>query len=517
MNRHFLKHPVFLISSTILILLITFGLLFSEQFEDIADALFNWTTTYFGWFYLLAIFAIVVFLLGLAFTSYGSIKLGNENSKPEFSFFSWIGMLFSAGFGAGLVFWGVAEPMSHYFAPPFEGIGSKSEEAARISMGYAFFHQGISQWSVFALMGLAIAFLQFKKKKDGLVSTALTPIIGHNKTVKHSVDILAVISTVMGVATSVGLGVLQMNGGLNIAFNTPQTLIIQMILIVIMAVAYLFSTTTGLKKGIKYLSTLNLGMAIGLLAFVFFTGPTLFILETFTLAIGDFIDHFVSYSLRLEPYVEGKWVKDWTIFYWAWAIAWSPFVGAFVARVSKGRTIREFILGVMIIPPLIAAFWIAVFGGTALYNDMNNGTMIAEAVDQDLTQALFVTFDTLPMTGLLNGFAIILIFTFLVTSADSATYILASMTSGGSSIPPLANKVVWGTIIAATSLALLSGGGLDALQTASLVSALPFTIILVLLIFSILSLLKNEMLPIEERDIQRFEKLQERVEENNND
>lgn len=416
-------------------------------------------------------------------------------------------MLFSAGFGVGLVFWGVAEPMSHFFTSPVPGVVAKTEQAARIAMGYAFFHWGISQWSVFAIVGLIMGFLQYRKKKDGLVSTALEPVTGSNPVVKNAIDSFSVIATVMGIATSLGLGILQINGGLDAVFKTGISFYIQLVIILIIFFAYMLSATTGLDKGIRYLSNLNLVIALILMLFVFVAGPTVFILETFVLALGDYFTNFIQYSLRLQPYLNGTWVQEWTIFYWAWAIAWSPFVGAFVARVSKGRTIREFIVGVMLIPPAIACLWIAIFGGTALWNDLNLQTSIAEAVNVDLTSALFRTYRHLPLTTLLSGLSIFLIFTFLVTSADSATYILASMTTQGSLVPPVFAKLVWGFLMAAISGALLYAGGLEALQTASLISALPFTVILLMLVISLAKLLKKEPVPIRPAELRRFERL----------
>lgn len=510
-NKHIFKNPVFTISSIFILLLVILGATLPKQFGNIAGSLFNFTTTNFGWFYLLAVFIIIIFLAGLAISKYGSIRLGGEDERPEFSFFSWIGMLFSAGFGAGLVFWGVAEPMSHFFNSPIPTVEPQTEATARLAMGYSFFHWGVSQWSVFAIVGLVIGFLQFRKKKDGLISTALEPVTGSNPIVKNSIDSFAVIATVMGIATSIGLGILQMNGGLNVVFGVEKSFTVQLIIIAFMFVAYILSSSTGLNKGIQYLSNLNLIIAIILLVFVFVTGPTVFILETFTLAIGDYFTNFIQYSLRLEPYQQGVWVRDWTIFYWAWAIAWSPFVGAFVARVSRGRTIRQFIAGVMIIPPAIACVWIAVFGGTALYKDLNENAGIAEAVNTDLTLALFETFTHLPFTTAISILSIVLIFTFLVTSADSATYILASMTTKGSLHPTLFPKIIWGVLMSLIAAVLLYAGGLEALQTASLIAALPFTVVLLLLIISIMRLLKHEPLPVRKADIRRFKSLQKEI------
>ena len=506
------KNKVFVISASIIALFVVIGALFPEQFGSVAGTLFGFTTTNFGWFYLLAVFLIILFLIYLAFSKYGKIRLGGEDERPEFNFFTWVGMLFSAGFGAGLVFWGVAEPMSHFFTSPFADTEAQTEPGARLAMAYSFFHWGISQWSVFAMVGLVIGFLQFRKKQNGLVSTALEPVTGTKPAVKGTIDVLAVVATVMGLATSIGLGILQMNGGLNAVFDVPNAFWVQIILIGVMFLAYMLSASTGLSKGIKYLSNLNLSLAILLSLFVFVTGPTVFILETFVLALGDYISNFVQYSLRLQPYQQGVWVKDWTIFYWAWAIAWSPFVGAFVARVSRGRTIREFIAGVMVIPPTIAMIWIAIFGGTALYKDLNENAGIAEAVNTDLTLALFETFSHLPFSTITSLLAILLIFTFLVTSADSATFILASMTSRGSLNPTVPLKLIWGVLMALIAGILLFAGGLEALQTASLISALPFTVILLLLLVAMFKLVRKEKIPISKKEIRRFKEIQQHIE-----
>ncbi|WLR48210.1 BCCT family transporter [Halobacillus litoralis] len=490
-----IKNPVFLISATVITVLVIVGAINPEGFGTVAGTLFDFTTINFGWFYLISVFGFVIFMAALGLSKYGKIKIGPQDSKPEFPFFTWIGMLFSAGFGVGLVFWGVAEPMSHFFETPFSDLDAQTEDAARVAMGYSFFHWGINQWSVFAIVGLLIGFLQFRKDKNGLVSTALEPVLGKSKPVKYTIDSLAVIATVMGIATSLGLGILQMNGGLNAVFGIPNSTSIQLIITGVLLVLYLTSSSTGLEKGIKWLSNLNLALCLVLLLFVFFAGPTVFILNSFTLGIGDYITNFVGYSLRLTPYEGGSWLRDWTIFYWAWVIAWSPFVGAFVARVSRGRTIREFIFGVLIVPPLIACLWIAVFGGTALNSDLNNGTQIAEAVNNDVTVALFEAFEYLPLTGILSFLSILLIATFLITSADSATYILASMTTNGSLTPALAIKVIWGVLMAAIAGVLLVAGGLDALQTASLVSALPFTVIIILFVYAFTKMIRKEPLP----------------------
>ncbi|WP_163971597.1 BCCT family transporter [Oceanobacillus halotolerans] len=499
MERRSYKNAVFYVSATVILLLVLVGAIMPVRFGEVANALFNFTTVNFGWFYLIAVFVFVLFLIGLSISKYGKLRLGPAKSRPEYPFFTWIGMLFSAGFGAGLVFWGVAEPMSHFFITPFPEVAPQSEEAARVAMQYSFFHWGVSQWSVFAIVGLIIAFLQFRQDKRGLISTAIEPVVGLNKVVGNTIDSLAVIATVMGVATSLGLGILQMNGGLKNVFDIPNTIWIQMAIAGIMLVTYLISSSTGLNKGIKWLSNLNLGLCLVLLLFVFFAGPTVFILNSFVLGLGDYLTNFVQYSLRLTPYQGGTWVRDWTIFYWAWAIAWSPFVGAFVARVSRGRTIREFVFGVLVVPPVIACLWIAVFGGTAIFSDLNQGTAIAEAVNEDVAVALFETYGDLPLSTILSLLSILLIYTFLVTSADSATYILGSMSSKGSLNPALFVKILWGILITAIAVVLLLAGGLDALQTASLISALPFTVILLIIVVAFLRMLKKEQAKKEQK------------------
>ncbi|KOY80342.1 BCCT family transporter [Lysinibacillus macroides] len=512
MHNKILKNPVFIIASGIILLLVVIGAILPEQFKNVANSVYHMTTDYFSWFYLLAVFSIVIFLFGLAISKYGTIRLGSQEGRPEFSFLTWISMLFSAGLGVGLVFWGVAEPMSHYFSSPFSSTESLTADAARLAMGYAFFHWGLSQWSVYAILGLVMAYVQFNKKRDLLISTALEPVAGTNRAVKGIVDILAVIATIMGVATSIGLGVLQANGGLSFVFGLPDTFLLQVMIIAIMFIGYMVSATTGLQKGMKILSNVNMALAIILLLFVFITGPTVFILETFTLAIGDYISNFIQYSLRMQPYVGGTWVKDWTIFYWAWAIAWSPFVGSFIARVSKGRTIREFIIGVLIIPPLIACFWIAVFGGTALWLDLQKNAQIAQTVSNDVTVALFQMLEHLPLSMIASALGILLIFIFLITSADSATFIMASMTTKGSLNPSVWSKLIWGVLMAAISGVLLYTGGLEALQTASLIAALPFTVILLLLMIAFIKMMKNEIIPVKKKDIQRLKIARKHIE-----
>lgn len=489
-------NSTFWISAIIVFLAVLWGAVDPAGLSNAANAAYEFTTNTFGWFYLLAVLFIVVFLIGLALSKYGSLKLGKDDEKPKYSFYTWIGMLFSTGFGAGLVFWGVAEPMSHFVNSPL-ALEGKSPEAARVAMQYSFFNWGIHQWSVFTIVGLVLAYFQFRKGEKAEISTTLNPLIGRRgkNGIRKTINILAVIATVMGVATSLGMGILQINGGLDYLFSIPQNTPSLLIITAILLVMYLTSAVTGLDRGIKILSILNLSMALGLVVIVLLLGPTRFILESFTLGIGDYIQNFFGMSLALSPYQGSTWTKEWTIAYWAWVIAWSPFVGAFIARISQGRTIREFIFGVLIVPPLIATMWIGVFGGTAIHMDLFQDGNIADAVQTDVTSALFATFGNFPMSTALSIVFILLIVTFLVTSADSATFILGMMTSNGDMNPSTLVKVIWGVLMAAIVAVLIISSGLQGLQTASLVTALPFTVILLLITYSLIKTIKEDHKP----------------------
>lgn len=486
-------NSVFWISATVITFLVIWGVLDAAGMSRLADRAYDTVADAFGWFYLISVLAIVLFCAGLAISKYGRIKLGQDDEKPKYSYFAWIGMLFSCGFGAGLVFWGIAEPMSHFANSP-TGTQGLTAEAGRQAMQYSFFNWGVHQWSVFTIVGLALAYIQFRKKEKGMISDTLNPIIGKSKkkTLRKTINTLAVITTVLGVATSLGMGILQINGGLNYVFNIPQNTTFLVIITVGLLALYLISTLTGLDKGIKFLSILNMSLALGMIVIVLFLGPTKFIFEAFALGLGDYIQNFFSMSLGLSPYDGNTWSKAWTVNYWAWVIAWSPFVGAFIARISRGRTIREFVFGVLVVPPFIAIVWIGVFGGTAIYMDLFQGANIAGAVQNDVTSALFATFENFPFSTLLSVVFLLLIVTFLVTSADSAAFVLGMMTSDGNPNPSSFLKTVWGVLMAAIVAVLINSSGLQGLQTASLVAALPFTIILLLMGYSLLKTLKAD-------------------------
>ncbi|MFF0829920.1 BCCT family transporter [Brevibacillus sp. NPDC003359] len=483
----------FLISLAIVFVIVLFGAISPELFASAASHVLKVTTTNFGWFYLIVTFGFLIFCIFLAFSRYGQIPLGSDDDEPEYSLPTWFAMLFSAGMGIGLVFWGVAEPISHYFSPP-AGVAGQTTEAAQTALRYAFFHWGLHPWGIYALIALALAYFQFRKGAKGLISSTFGPLLGEriHGPIGKGIDILAVIATAFGVATSLGLGTLQINGGLSHLFGLPSNTTVQIVIISIITVLFLLSATTGLDRGIKYLSNTNLVLALLLLLLTLVLGPTSFIFDAFTSTLGSYLNNLISMSLRLTPFSQGTWVANWTLFYWSWWIAWAPFVGMFIARVSKGRTIKEFVICVMLVPSLLSFIWFSVFGGTALHLEIFDQAPIGAAVQQDISTALFLALEQLPMGYILAVVAVLLIITFFITSADSAIFVLGMLSSNGNLDPSNRVKVTWGVLQSAIAIVLLLSGGLEGLQTASIVAALPFTVIMVLMCFSLVMALQEE-------------------------
>lgn len=451
----------------------------------------------FGWFYLISASVILLFTIYLAFSKYGNIKLGKDDDEPDYSTFSWLSMLFSAGMGIGLVFWGIAEPVSHYFVPPV-GEGETVEAAAN-ALQFTIFHWGFHPWAIYALIGLTLAYFKFRKGAPGTISATFYPLIGDriNGPIGKTIDVLAVLATVFGVATSLGFGAIQINGGLSyLNGNITNGFLTQLLIIIGVTILFMLSSISGLGRGIKWLSNANIIMAILLLVFFLFAGPTTYLLNLFTTTFGSYLQYLPQMSFRMDPFNEenSAWIQDWTIFYWAWWISWSPFVGTFIARVSKGRTIREFIIGVLAVPTVFCALWFTVFGGTGIHSEMFGSGGIWEAMGQgeNTEIALFATLGQLPLSTILTVFAIILIGTFFITSADSATFVLGMQTTNGMLNPPMKIKLTWGIIQSAAATVLLWAGGLSALQTAAIISAFPFVIILLSMMISVHKGLKSE-------------------------
>ncbi|MGB7480628.1 MAG: BCCT family transporter [Burkholderiaceae bacterium] len=472
-------------SAGLILAVVLWGLLAPASLGAFFDQALAAITRHFGWLYLWTVLGLVLMALLLAFSRYGSLKLGGEDDEPEFSLGAWFAMLFAAGMGIGLVFWGVAEPISHFITPP-PGITARTPEAANAAMRYSFFHWGLHPWAVYSIIALAIAFFQFRRGGAALVSVAIEALPWRwARHVSVLANVLAVIATAFGVAASLGMGALQINSGLHAVFGVPIGTSWQVGIIVVTTALFISSAVSGVERGIKYLSIFNLLLAALLALAVFALGPTVTIIDTFTNTLGSYISDFVRMSLRTTPFRESGWVGDWTVFYWAWWISWSPFVGLFIARVSRGRTIREFIIGTVLAPTLLAFVWFAVFGGAALHQEIWQSVPIDAAVTADMSTALFAMFEALPLSTLMSGVATVLVVVFFVTSADSATLVLGMMSTGGRLDPPARVKVMWGLLVSGVALSLLLAGGLKAVQTATIVFALPFTVVLVLMAVSL--------------------------------
>ncbi|WP_172252109.1 glycine betaine uptake BCCT transporter [Saccharibacillus deserti] len=484
---------VFAVALAIILAFVLWGALFPDQLGSTAQMALDFSTEKFGWFYLLSAFGFLIFALYLAFSRFGLIKLGKDEDEPEYSTTSWFAMLFSAGMGIGLVFWGVAEPVSHYIDPP-EDTEPGTSQAARIAMRYSFFHWGLHPWAIYSVISLALAYFQFRKGYKGLISSTFVPLLGDrvNGPIGKTIDVLAVIATAFGVATSLGLGTLQIAGGIQQIFGYASTTVVQVIIIAVVTVLYLISSTTGLDKGIRILSNVNLTVAVVLMLFVLFVGPTAFIFDTFTVTLGGYVQNLIQMSLRMTPFSDSTWVAAWTLFYWAWWISWAPFVGTFIARVSRGRTIRQFVLGVLLVPSLFGCFWFAVFGGSGIYSECFQNSGLAEAVKEDVTSALFLMLQNLPLGSIAALIALLLIAMFFITSADSATFVLGMLSSNGNLNPSSKIKITWGLVQSSIAVVLLISGGLTALQTASIVVALPFAIIMIGMCVSLYKALSEE-------------------------
>jgi glycine betaine transporter len=484
---------VFLVSLALVVGFILLGIFVPDGLDVFSSALHGAIIEHFGWAYLLSAFGFVVFSVYIALSRYGRLKLGKPHDKPQYSYFGWFSMLFAAGMGIGLIFWGVSEPLSHFASPP-QYLDAASGEAARFAMVRSFFHWGIQPWAIYIVMSLSIAYFSFRRGMAPLISNTFYPLLGERVfgPVGKTIDILAVFATVFGIVTSLGLGALQINGGLGAVFGIPINNTVTFIIIAVVTVLYLTSSMTGLDTGIQILSKTNVLVAITLLLFVLVVGPTSYILNVLTTVVGDYLTQFVNLSLSTNPFEGYQWTKDWTLFYWAWWISWSPFVGLFVASISRGRTIREFVSGALLVPTMLTFLWFAVFGATGLDLQLHRGIDLAAVAMSDITLVLFEMFRYLPLGALLSLVAILLLSVFFVTSADSATFVLGMMTSNGNLNPPTAKKFTWGILQSVSAIILLMTGGLAALQRMAIVAALPFTLVMVVMVFSLLKALRWE-------------------------
>lgn len=490
------KNFVFYTSIIITFFIGAVAILIPGLFSRISNHLFEMLTEHFSWFFQLVMFGFVAFVFVLAISKYGSVKLGDDDSEPEYSFFSWFAMLFCAGMGVGLVFWGISEPVSHY-VDPMQGIEPLSDESADFAIRAAFMHWGIHPWAAYAIVGLALAYFQFRKKKKGLMSSTLSGLLG-DKTdgwTGRIIDVLAAFASVAGIVTSLGLGVLQINSGLSKMFGVPDTLWVQILIISVVTVAFLASSISGIDRGIKTLSNINVYIALVLMLGAFFVGPKLEVVNNLVNGVGNYLGSFIRDSLSISAYAgTASWIKSTRIFYWAWWIAWAPFVGLFIARISKGRTIREFVFGVVGAPVLASLVWFSVFGSMGIHLGQT-GIMSSEELSTVAAApetGVFAVLGHYPFGNILSVIALVLLLIFFITSADSGTYVLSMISSNGAMNPPISKKMVWGILQATMAVGLIISGGLKPLQTISIVAAFPFALIMILVCVSLIKELKKE-------------------------
>ncbi|WP_285803881.1 BCCT family transporter [Alkalicoccobacillus plakortidis] len=511
---------VFMISIIIAIAFILWGVLLPNNLDSVTSTVQGFLTGQLGWFYLLAATFFVGFSIYLIFSPYGKIKLGKPDEKPQYSFLTWFAFLFTVGMGIGLVFWGAAEPISHLNTPFRADPGTN--QAAAEAIQYSMFHWGIHPWAIYSVVALCLAYFQFRKDEPAMFSSTLRPLVGNRVDggLGTTINVFVVIATVFGVATSLGFGAAQISGGLGFLFPSILNLnptFLNLIVIVIVTILFSVSALTGIDKGIRYLSNLNVYLAIALMLFVLFAGSTAYMMGVFTQGIGNYLQNFINMSFSLDIYdSENTWIQDWTLFYWAWWISWSPFVGSFIARVSRGRTIREFVIGVIAVPALFGALWFSVFGGAGIQLERIGsgiGEMIATSGEE---VALFALLEQFPFTMFVSLVALVLIGSFFVTSADSATVVLGMQTTGGMLNPPNVVKLVWGLVISGTAAVLLtSEQGLNALQTTAIIGAFPFTFIMIMMVVALMKSLGDEK-PLLAQDKERLRQERARLKSEQN-
>ncbi|ABX48749.1 BCCT family transporter [Shewanella sp. SP1S1-7] len=491
--------PVFYSSVFFIILMVMICAVWPTEANTVFRSIQSWIEVKAGWLYILSVAFFLIFIIFVMVSRFGDIKLGPDHSVPDYSYKSWIAMLFSAGMGIGLMFFGVAEPVMHYLAPP--DATPESLAAAKEAMKITFFHWGLHAWAIYAVVALSLAYFSYRHKLPLLPRSALYPLIGERiyGPIGHIVDTFAVLGTMFGVATSLGFGVLQVNSGLSYLFEgLPNNAVVQVCLIIGITLLATLSVFSGLDKGVKRLSELNLGLAIILLLIVLILGPTVMLLQAFVQNTGSYLSDLVGKTFNLYAYQHKEdWLGGWTLLYWGWWISWSPFVGTFIARVSRGRTIREFLIGVLFVPSALTFLWMTVFGNSAIDSIMNQGaTYLAEAVNTDVSVALFVFFEHMPFPTLLSGIAICLVVTFFVTSSDSGSLVIDNLTSGGDNNAPVWQRIFWALLQGVVASVLLLAGGLQALQTAAIASAMPFLVVMLFMCLGLFKALKNDWLKI---------------------
>lgn len=467
-----------------------------DSLASVAGAALGGVLRIFGWSFVVSTAVFLVFSVFLAFSRFGRIKLGHDDEKPEFTTVSWVCMMFSVGMGIGLVFWGVAEPISHFGAPPHGLAAPESKEAAILAMQYSYFHWALHPWAIYAVVGLALAYFTYRRDMPVLISSAFHPLIGDavRGPIGKAIDILAIVATLFGTATSLGLGAQQINSGLNYLWGTGASTSASLIIIALLTVAFILSAVSGVGKGIQFLSNMNMVVALGLLLFLAIVGPTVFIFDTLIESLGTYLSDIVTMSFRTAAFSDGKWLSGWTIFYWAWWISWAPFVGVFIARISRGRTIAEFVFGVLLIPSVVTFVWFTVMGGAGLHSELFGVGGLVEAVKNAGAEvSLFALLAQYPAAALTSVIAMFLVAVFFVSGADAASVVMGMLSSGGSLHPRASVVVLWGVLAGASASVLLVMGGLKGLQTASILAAAPFLPIMAGLCISLWRALWDEI------------------------
>jgi choline/glycine/proline betaine transport protein len=492
------------------LLVVTF-VLFTVINPDYAGTVFNsardFIASNLSWYYIALMNFYLIFALLLVFSKYGKIRLGANSDKPEFSYFAWFSMLFGAGIGIGILFWSIAEPIFYLQSNPFiSDTQSMTAEAAQVAMRVAIFHWGLHGWALYAVLGMTFAYFTYRKGLPLSIRSALYPIFGERiyGPIGHVADLLAVLGTVFGIATSLGLGAQQMNAGISYLLDIEISTAIQILLIAVISIVATASVLSGVNKGIRILSELNMTLTLLILALFVVFGPTLYLLSSIAANTVDYLINAPALGVWLAPAEHAKWQSDWTIFYWGWWLAWSPFTGIFIARISRGRTVREFILVVLIVPTVLTIVWITIFGNSAMFIELFGDGGVAAAVNADTTTALFKTIELLDvgyvLTGIMATICTFMLLTYFVTSADSATLVICTLVAMGKKDPPAKLRIFWGVAIGAVAAVLLYSGGLQALKTASIVVALPFSVVLILATYGLCKSLYGEGKKIDNKE-----------------
>ncbi len=489
---------VFSVAAALAVAFLLWGVIAPDEMGDLTGKAMSWVTSSFGWFFVLTSAAFVLFSGYLALSRYGNIKLGPDDSVPEFSKFSWVSMMFATGMGIGLMFYGVAEPLYHLNGPPMGMAEAGTPDAAQLAMEYTFFHWGFHPWAMYAVIGLSIGYFAYRKRNGNLVSAAFRPLLGNrvDRAPGKAIDVVAIFATLFGSATSLGLGALQITGGIDKVFGTGRdSKVLAVVVIVVLTACFVVSAVSGIERGVKWLSNANAIAAALLVLFLFVVGPTVFILGTFTESLGGYLTNLPTMSFRdgvFDHEVASPWLSAWTIFYWAWWVSWTPFVGMFIARISKGRTIREFVVYVILVPSLVSFVWFSILGGSAFDLQLNRGKDMGAVVDAGMEGALFDTLSSYPLGAITSALAVFLIAIFFITGADSASIVMGMLSQRGCEEPQRRLTVFWGVLTGAVAAVLLWSGGLKALQTLVILVAGPFMLVLIAMCISTLKSLRAE-------------------------